>query len=90
MLTITQRQTRHSPVIVGDHYELAETVAQSYSGELFGGLVAKPDETTALLSMSGYEKSQHAALNGMLHPFHRLPSRYTDPAIFRISVIFGT
>ena len=61
-------QTRHSPVIVGDHYELAETVAAGYSGELLGGLPAKPDCQPALLSMSRYEKFQNADLNGTFFP----------------------
>ncbi|KAK4693847.1 hypothetical protein P7C71_g3624, partial [Lecanoromycetidae sp. Uapishka_2] len=65
MLTIPKRQTRNSPVIVGDSYELAETLAASYSGELFGGLLAKPDNTTALLSMSGYEKAHNAGPNDL-------------------------
>jgi hypothetical protein len=73
MLTIRQRQTRNSPVIVGGHYELAETVAAIYTGELFGGLLAKPHETTALLSMSGYEKSQNAGLNSTSILFIRCP-----------------
>jgi len=76
MLTIRQRQTRSSPVIVGDHYELAETLDAAYGSEHFGGLLAKPDETTALLSMSGYEKSQNAGLNGTFHYYHRLPRFY--------------
>ena len=61
-------QTRNSPVIVGDHYELAETAAAGYGGELLGGLLAKPDSQPALLSMSGYEKFQNADLNGAFFP----------------------
>ena len=57
-------QTRNYPVIVGDRYELAETVAAGYGVELLGGLLAKPDSQAALLSMSGYEKFQNADLNG--------------------------
>lgn len=81
MLIFSQRQTRHSPVIVGDHYELAETVETTYTGELFGGLLAKPEETTALLSMSGYEKPQNAGLNGMLYASYELPRSYEIPPV---------
>ncbi|CAD6594098.1 MAG: hypothetical protein ASARMPRED_008521 [Alectoria sarmentosa] len=58
-----QPQTRHSPIIVGDHYELAETVALQYTGEDQGDLVAKAEDPAALLPMSGYEKPQHAKIN---------------------------
>ena len=58
-------RTRNSPVIVGDHYELAETVAAGYSNELLGGLLAKTDSQPALVSMSGYQKFQNHQLNGM-------------------------
>ena len=73
-----QPQNRHSPVIVGDHYELAETVA------FFGGhqedLLAKA-ELAALLPMSGYEKPQDAIADG------KLP-RFDSTATFRVSVTF--
>lgn len=58
-------QTRNSPVIVGDHYELAETVAAGYGNELLGGLLAKTDSQPALVSMSGFQKFQNDELNGM-------------------------
>ena len=65
-----QPQTRNSPVIVGDHYELAETASAGYVGELLGGLLAKPNGETGLLSMSDYEKFQNADPNGkFMNPF---------------------
>ncbi len=59
-----QPQTRNSPVIVGDNYELVETVGAGYVGELLGGLLAKPDGQGTLLSMSSYEKSPNTDLSG--------------------------
>lgn len=53
MLTCHFLQNRHSPIIVGEHYELAETLALKHSGDHGGGLLAKPDYQAALLSMSG-------------------------------------
>ncbi|KAL9128910.1 MAG: hypothetical protein Q9217_002500 [Psora testacea] len=47
--------TRHSPIIVGERYELAETLALKYSGEHNESLPNKPDYQTGLLSMSGYD-----------------------------------
>ena len=73
-----QLQNRHSPVIVGDHYELAEA-------GLLGGnqedLLAKA-ELAALLPMSGYGKPQDAIVDGQL-------SRFDNTATFRVSVTFG-
>ena len=58
-------QNRHSPIIVGERYDLAETLALKYSGDS-GGLLPKPDYQTALLSMSGYDgKNPAATLDGM-------------------------
>lgn len=61
-------QTRNSPVIVGEQYDLAETLAASYSGELHGALLGKQDYCAALLPMSGYEKLPHADLSRKLFP----------------------
>ena len=63
-LITTSSQTVHSPIIVGDRYELAETAAASYGGELHGGLLAKPEYDAALLQMSDYGKPLHSDLNG--------------------------
>lgn len=57
-------QTRDLPLIVGDRYELAETVASTYGGELASGLLAKPAYGADPLPMSGYEKSPIADPNG--------------------------
>ena len=59
-----QPQTRNSPVIVGDNYELVETVGAEYAGELLGGLLAKPAGQGTLLSMSSYEKLPNTELSG--------------------------
>ena len=59
-----QPQTRNSPVIVGDNYELVETVGAGYVGELIGGLLAKPDSPGTLLSMSSYERLPNTDLSG--------------------------
>ena len=56
-------QTRHSPIIVGDRYELVE--ALSHAGDNAGGLLAKSDFQPALLSMSGYDKHAASEMNGM-------------------------
>ena len=76
MLTITQRQIRNSPIIVGEQYELVETVAAAYGDNHSGGLLAKPDYTTAILSMSGYEKAQNSGLNGKFDSIYGLPRYY--------------
>ena len=73
-----QPQNRHSPVIVGDHYELAETVA--FLGGNQEDLLAQA-EFVALLPMSGYEKPQDAIMNG------KLP-RFDSTATFRVSLTF--
>lgn len=57
-------QTRHSPIIVGERYELAETLSLGHGGEHPGGLLATPDYETALLSMSGYEKFGASSVKG--------------------------
>lgn len=54
-------QTRHSPIIVGERYELAETADQG--GEHHGGLLAKSEYQTALLSMSNYGRHASSDLN---------------------------
>ena len=56
-------QTCHSPIIVGERYELAETL--SHGGENGDGLLAKSDYQTALLSMSGYDRHAASDVNGM-------------------------
>ena len=77
-----QPQIRHSPVIVGDHYELAEAVALKYSGESLGGLLAKAGTPPALLPMSGYEKPEVVNAN------RKLPC-FDSTAPLDISVTFG-
>ena len=62
----SQPQTRYSPVIVGDHYELAEMVALQYSGKHSGDLLAKAELSAALLPMSGNAKPQKADVLGKL------------------------
>ena len=62
----SQPQTHYSPVIVGDHYELAETVALQYSGKHPEDLLAKAELSTALLPMSGYKKTQNTDEIGKL------------------------
>ena len=59
-----QPQTRNSPVIVGDNYELVETVGAGYVGELLGGLLAKPGDSGTLLSMSSYERLPNTDSSG--------------------------
>ena len=66
-----QPQTRNSPVIVGDNYELVETVGAGYLGELLGGLLAKPDSPGTVLSMSSYERLPNSDLSGELQDFLR-------------------
>ena len=88
-----QPQTRNSPVIVGDNYELVETVGAGYVGELLGGLLAKPGSPGTLLSMSSYERLPNADLNGKLqafkaHPYSPSPAPPTcprDPPLQRVS-----
>ena len=65
-LTATSPQALGSPVIVGERYELAETAAANYAGELHRGLLAKREYDAALLPMSDYGKSSHSDLNGKL------------------------
>ena len=48
-------QTSHSPIIVGDQYDLAETLALKQGSDHNGGLLAKSDYQSALLSMSGVD-----------------------------------
>ena len=60
-----QPQTRNSPVIVGDNYELVESVGAEYAGELLGGLLAKPDSQATPFSMS----SSNTELSGELKLF---------------------
>jgi hypothetical protein len=62
-------QTRHSPIIVGDRYELAE--ALGYTGDNDSGLLAKADYQIALLSMSGYGKHVTSDMNGMFRSRRR-------------------
>ena len=66
-LTSYPTQTRHSPIIVGERYELAEAVAADHSGEIHGGLLAKPERRTHLLPMSGYQTSSNVDWNGKTH-----------------------
>ena len=64
-----QLQNRHSPIIVGERYELAETLALKQGGDQNGGRLGKPDYQTALLSMSGCDgKDGSACIDGMLAP----------------------
>lgn len=63
-LTTNSPQTRHSPIIVGERYELAEAVALNDGARLHGGLLAKPEHNGFLLPMSRYGKSSDAALSG--------------------------
>ena len=67
-LTSTSSQTRGSPIIVGEQYDLAEAVATSYSGKLHGGVSAKLAYDAALLPMSGYERSSKKSFDGEPHP----------------------
>ena len=62
-MLIESAQTRHSPIIVGDRYELAEALC--HAGDNDGGLLAKADYQTALLSMSAYGKHVNSNMNGM-------------------------
>ena len=57
-----QPQTRHFPVIVGDHYELAETATLQYSAENQDDLLVE----AALLPMSSYAKPHDSNVNGKL------------------------
>ncbi len=66
-LTTKSSQTLNTPIIVGERYELAEAVAADCSGELHGGLLAKPADHGALLPMSGYEKPSNVSLSGELY-----------------------
>ena len=61
-----QPQTRRSPVIVGDHYELAETAAWQYSPENHDDLLAKATFSAGLLPMSSYANPN---VNGKLPHF---------------------
>lgn len=67
-----QSQACNSPIIVGDRYELAETVGTGYVGEIFGGLVAKHNGQAALLSMSGSGKFQIAGSDGELQALRQI------------------
>ena len=61
-----QPQTRHSPVIVGDHYELAETAALQYSAENQDDLLVEAAFSAGLLPMSSYAKPHDSNVNGKL------------------------
>ena len=52
---LTLLQNSHSPVIVGEHYDLAETLALKQGSDHNGGLLGKPDYQSALLSMSSVD-----------------------------------
>lgn len=74
-----QPQPLHSPVIVGDLYELAETAALQYPAEGQEDLALKAALTAGLLPMSSYAKPHDPNVNG------KLP--YSDStAPFQISV----
>ena len=60
-----QPQTHRSPIIVGDHYELAETAALQYSPENHDYLLAKA-ASAGLLPMSSYAKPHDSNKNGKL------------------------
>lgn len=64
-----QPQTRNSPVIVGDNYELVESVGAEYVGELLGGLLAKPDSQGTPFSMSSFDRLPNTDLSGELNLF---------------------
>lgn len=55
-------QTRGSPIIVGERYELAETLG--HSGDNDTGLLAKSEYQSALLSMSEYDRHAVSEMNG--------------------------
>lgn len=56
-------QTRNSPIIVGEQYELAETLG--HGGDHDTGLLAKSEYQAALLSMSEYDRHAASAMTGM-------------------------
>ena len=70
-----QPQTRNSPVIVGDNYELVESVGAEYVGELLGGLLAKPDSQGTPFPMS----SSNTELSGELKLFKARLSLRVQP-----------
>ena len=61
-----QPQTRHSPVIVGDHYELAETAALQNPVDNQDDLMVKAAFSAGLLPMSTYAKPHDFNVNGKL------------------------
>lgn len=54
-------QTRHSPIIVGERYELAETL--SHGGES-DSLLAKSSYQAALYSMPVYDNNEVFPIDG--------------------------
>ena len=74
-----QSQTRTSPVIVGDNYELVESVGADYIGELFGGLLAKPDSQGTPFSMSPFERPPNTELSGESQHFKARLSLRVQP-----------
>ena len=75
-----QPQTRHSPVIVGDHYELAETAALQYSIDNQDDLMVKAALSAGLLPMPTCPKPYNSNVNGKLpHSHSTAPSRFRSP-----------
>ena len=74
-----QPQTRNSPVIVGDNYELVESVGAEYVGELLGGLLAKPNSQGTPFSMSSYDRLPNTDLSGELQLFKARLSLRVQP-----------
>ena len=62
-----QSQTRNSPVIVGDNYELVESVGAEYAGELLGGLLAKPDSQATQFPMTSSKPELSGELQKLSH-----------------------
>ena len=75
-----QPRTRRSPVIVGDHYELAETAALQYSAEHQEDSFGKARFSAALLPMSSYAKP-YDSFNSTA-PLKDLGNLYTHLVIY--------
>ena len=91
-----QPQAFHSPVIVGDLYELAETAALQYSTESQDDLVVKAALPAGLLPMSTYAKPHDSNVNGKCpiptappHSRSRLPLYLSRDSHKHASVCYG-
>lgn len=71
-----QPQTHNSPLIVGENYELVESVGAEYVGELLSGLLAKPDSQGTSFSMSSPPNTE---LSGELKLFKARLSLRVQP-----------